>query len=533
MRKGFVVLMISAVVTFATRDRASQGPNAVPVSPRSCAGLAALTLPNTTITTEIVAAGAFRPPQPPRPGAPTADFATLPAFCRVWGSITPSADSDIRFELWLPAQNWNGRFLQTGNGGAAGSIFYETLADPLARGYAVANTDTGHQGEQGDFTWAANHPERLIDYQYRAAHELTVVGKALTTARYGRPPAKAYWDGCSAGGRQGLKEAQRFPDDYDAIVAGAPASNWSALMAFSIIVERNLTGADALSVDKLGLLKEAAIAACDAQDGVVDRVIGRPASCRFDPASLQCGTSRTDACLSATEVAAATRVYAGVVNRAGHTLLAGPGPGSEPQWAIFASPQFRFSIGSSYFRHVVAHDPDWDPARFDVDADVARMEAQDAGAAKAMDPDLSAFIARGGKLLTYHGTADGLIPYANSIDYHDRVVAARGADAVRDHFALYVVPGMAHCGGGDGASAIDWLGALEAWDATGQPPPSILGTHRPPASAASANSVAKPFTRPICRYPQWPAYNGAGDESDAASWSCVNGDRTTVHFAHD
>lgn len=521
MRSGFVVvLVLSVTATFAARERTRQMPSEMPAGGRSCAGLAAVVLPNTTIAAETVAAGAFQPPQPPRPGGPTADFAKLPEFCRVRGSIVPSADSDIRFELWLPARNWNGRFLQTGNGGAAGSILYETLADPLARGYAVANTDTGHQGEQGDFSWASDHPERLIDYQYRAVHELTLVGKALTTARYGRPPARTYWDGCSAGGRQGLKEAQRFPDDYDAIAAGAPASNWSALMALSTIVERNLTGADALSVDKLGLLKGAAIAACDAQDGVVDRVIGRPAACRFDPASLQCGVGQADGCLSATEVAAAKRIYAGVVNRAGHTLLAGPGPGSEPQWAIFASPQFRFAIGSSYFRHVVAHDPAWDPARFDVDVDLARAEAQDAGAAKAMDPDLSAFAARGGKLLTYHGTADGLIPYGNSIDYHDRVVATLGADAVRDNFALYLVPGMSHCGGGDGASAIDWLGALEAWDATGQPAASIPGAHRTPAT--SANSVAKPFTRPICRYPQWPAYNGAGDESDAASWSCVD-----------
>jgi feruloyl esterase len=520
MRHGFVVLMLSAAVTFASREQV-QVSKAVPALPRSCADLAAGAWPNATIAAAIVAAGAFQAPRPPRPGTPTADFATLPEFCRVTGSITPSADSDIRFELWLPTRNWNGRFLQTGNGGAAGSIVYETLADPLARGYAVANTDTGHQGEQGDFTWAVNHPERLIDYQYRAVHELTLVGKALTTAWYGRPPARAYWNGCSAGGRQGLKEAQRFPDDYDAIVAGAPASNWSALMALSIIVERNLTGADVLSVDKLGLLKEAAIAACDAQDGVVDRVIGRPAACRFDPASLQCRAGHADACLSATEVAAAKRIYAGVVDGAGRALLAGPGPGSETQWAIFASPQFRFSIGSSYFRHVVARDPAWTPASFDVDVDLARAEALDAGAANAMDPDLSAFVARGGKLLTYHGTADGLIPYANSIDYHDRVVA-HGADTVQEHFALYLVPGMAHCGGGDGASAIDWLGALEAWDATGQAPSSIRGTHHPPA--VSANDVTKPFTRPICRYPQWPAYTGIGDESDATNWSCVDAD---------
>ena len=299
-------------------------------------------------------------------------------------------------------------------------------------------------------------------------HELTVVGKAITAARYGREPDKSYWDGCSTGGRQGLKEAQRYPDDYDAIVAGAPASNWSALMASSILAQRNLTGPDSLGVDKLGLLKEAAIAACDATDGVVDRVIGRPAACKFDPASLQCPTGKTAMCLSATEVAAAKRIYAGVVNKAGEVLFPGTGPGSEPLWGAYASPQF--SIGTSYFRNVVVHDASWDPASFDADADVARAEAQDAGAAKAMDPDLAAFVARGGKLLTYHGTTDGLIPYRNSINYYRSVVAKLGAERTKDSVALYLVPSMDHCAGGEGAFAVDWLGALETWDATGHPP---------------------------------------------------------------
>lgn len=520
MRNGLAVLTLFAVMTLTTCDRPSQASRTVAVPPRSCAELAAVALPNTTISTETVAAGAFERPYPPPPGGPPADFTKLPEFCRVHGSIKPSADSDIRFELWLPEQNWNGRFLQTGNGGAAGSIFYDTLADPLTRGYAVANTDTGHQGAGGDFAWAMDHPERLIDYQYRAVQELTAVGKALTASRYGMPPARSYWNGCSTGGRQGLKVAQRFADDYDAIVAGAPASNWSPLMAFAVLTHRDLTGPNGLAVDKLPLLKEAAIAACDAQDGVSDRVIGRPAACTFDAASLQCGPGETGACLNATEVAAAKRLYAGVVNKAGDVLLPGTGPGSEPLWAAFASTQF--SIGTSYFRSVVVRDPDWRPAHFDVDTDVARAEMLDAGAAKAMDPDLSAFVARGGKLLTYHGTTDGLIPYRNSIDYYDRVLATLGADAVADHVALYLVPGMDHCGGGEGAFAVDWLGALETWDATGKPPASILGTRPAGGAAAQQGGVARPFTRPICKYPQLPTYSGTGDPTDAANWRCMS-----------
>jgi feruloyl esterase len=244
--------------------------------PPSPTRLASASFAHTTITmAETVAAGGFESPVPagPGPGPGPGDFSKLPAFCRVAGSIEPTADSDIRFELWLPSiDDWNGKFLQTGNGGAAGSIVYSSLADPLARGYAVANTDTGHRGGGGAFDWAVGHPEKLVDYQYRAVHELTTVGKAIAAVRYGRSAAKSYWNGCSTGGRQGLKEAQRYPDDYDAIVAGSPASNWSPLMALSITIQKNL-GPGGLGLDKLGLLKARAIAACDALDGVTDRVI--------------------------------------------------------------------------------------------------------------------------------------------------------------------------------------------------------------------------------------------------------------------
>jgi feruloyl esterase len=339
----------------------------------------------------------------------------------------------------------------------------------------------------------------------------------VTTARYGKAPSKSYWDGCSTGGRQGLKEAQRFPDDYDAIVAGAPANNWGPLMSFSIQAQRNLTGAGALGVDKLGLLKEAAIAACDAKDGITDRVIGRPNACSFDPAVLQCSAGQTSGCLSTSEVAAARRIYAGVVSKAG-TVMPGTGPGSETLWAAYASPQF--GIGTNYFRNVVVKDQKWDPATFNVDADLARMEAQDAGAAKAMDPDLGRFVARGGKLLIYHGTTDGLIPYGNSVNYYNSVVARLGASRTRDSVALYLVPSMDHCFGGEGAFAVDWLGALETWDATGKPPATIRGLH-PPAPPRGAGGAAKPFTRPVCAYPQVSRYRGTGDNTDAANWACV------------
>jgi feruloyl esterase len=510
-------LLAACALTLGASEALAQGAR---VAPTPCSELKSFAVANTAIATaEPVAAGAFRSPAPPAFGPPP-DYSRLPAFCRVAGSIKPSPESDIRFELWLPESGWNGKFMQTGNGGAAGAIVYDSLVDPLMRGYAVANTDTGHQGGGGDFAWAADQPQKLIDYQYRAVHELTVVGKALTAARYGRQADKSYWLGCSTGGRQGLKEAQRYPEDYDGIVAGAPASNWAPLMSLSILIQANL-GPSALGVDKLGTLKEAAIAACDADDGVTDRVITSPATCDFDPASLQCAAGAGGQCLSPTEVAAARRIYAGVVDERGRVLMPGTGPGSEPLWGAYASPGF--AIGTSYFRNVVANDASWDPATFEASRDLARAERVDNGAANAMDPDLSAFVRAGGKLIAYHGTTDGLIPYRNSVNYHESVVETLGEKSADAGVKLYLVPGMDHCSGGEGAFAIDWLTPLERWVERGEQPGALQATHLAglPGPPGAPPSSGQPFTRPVCPYPQVPAYRGSGNVNDAASFTCA------------
>jgi len=472
-----------------------------------CGELSRADIAGVTITKAgIVAAGTFTAPTANRFGV-TPDYSGLPDFCRVAGSIAPAEDSDIRFELWLPVDDWNGRFLQTGNGGAAGAIVYRSLVAPLLRGYAVANTDTGHEGGAGEFTWAPDHPDKLIDYQYRAVRELTLAGKALTAAYYGRPPEKAFWLGCSTGGRQGLKEVQRYPADYDAVVAGAPANNWSPLMSLSIIIERNL-GPQGLHLENLGLLRDAAVAACDGLDGVSDGVIADPASCTFDAATLACDGDVESGCLTPQEVAAAGRIYAGVVNAAGDVIMPGTGPGSEEAWAGYASERFR--IGSSYFRNLIASDASWDPAAFDVDRDLARAEAFDRDAAKAMDPNIGGFVDRGGKLLLYHGTTDGLIPYGNSVRYYQSVVDTLGAAKAADSVRLFLVPGMNHCAGGAGAHQVDWLTAMENWVEDGIAPESLTAVH--PGEAA--------FTRPLCAYPQRAAYKGDGDPTQAASFEC-------------
>lgn len=482
-----------------------------------CDDLKSITVVNTTITTAgTVAAGAFKSPVPEFPGM-GADYSKLPTFCRVGGSIKPTPDSDIRFELWLPVADWNGRFMQTGNGGAAGSIVYNSLAGPLASGYAVANTDTGHQGAGGDFSWAAGHPERLTDYAYRAVHELTIAGKAITVAYYGKSPEKSYWNGCSTGGRQGLKEVQRYPDDYDAVIAGSAASNWSPLTALGVVIHNNL-GPGKLGIGKLGILRQAALDACDATDGVKDNVISNPAACHFDPGVTQCREGQTEKCLNADEVAAARRIYDGVVDSQGKVWIPGTGPASEQLWPAYASQQF--DIGGSYFRNVVFGDTTWDSASFAIDRDMPLAEKVDGGDYIAMDPDISAFIKHGGKLITYHGTADGLIPYRNSVNYFDSVLDKLGKKTVNESARLYLVPGMSHCSGGDGAFAIDWLGAMENWVEKNQAPAALLGTHLvlpgPPGAAAPAGHQ---FTRPICPYPEITHYKG-GDPDAAASFEC-------------
>ncbi|MEJ8566922.1 tannase/feruloyl esterase family alpha/beta hydrolase [Elongatibacter sediminis] len=468
---------------------------------------------------ETVAAGAFMPPGPQAAG-PGAQYSELPEFCRVTGSIQPSADSDIRFELWLPAATWNGKFLQTGNGGAAGAIIYDSLANGLQRGYAVANTDTGHQGGMGDFTWAVGHPEKLVDYQHRAVHELTRVGKAVTESRYGRAPEKSYWLGCSTGGRQGLKEAQKYPADYDAIIAGAPANNLLALLTLTAHIQHEVVSSG-LGTEQLKQLQEAAIAACDAHDGIVDRLIARPERCTFDPSSLQCARAEQEDCLTEPQVAAAQRLYAGLVDDAGNELFPGTGPGSEREWGAYAMPMFR--IGTSYFQNVVYQDPDWDPASLDPAAAIARAEQLDAGAAKAMDPDLSEFVANGGKLILFHGTTDGMIPYRNTVNYYDSVIDHLGDETAQQHVRLYLVPGMNHCSGGEGPFNIDWLTALEQWSEDNVAPGAVTGSHPdeiPDYFGMDAPQPSQPYSRPVCPYPQVAKYSGSGSQTDAANFSC-------------
>ncbi len=496
----------------------------------ACADLARLTLPNTTITlAQLVDAGAFVPPAaptpaplppgaPPRPPVPI-NYSELPGFCRVAATLRPSSDSDIKIEVWLPDAEWNGKFQAVGNGGWAGAITYGSprgLAAALRRGYATAATDTGHTGNAGDASFALNHPEKLIDFGYRAVHEMTVQAKAIIAAYYGSGPRLSYWHGCSTGGRQGLMEAQRYPADFDGIVAGAPANDMTHLLAHSLWVGHATLKdpASHLSRENYAVLHAAAVKACDGLDGVKDGVLENPAQCTFDPKALQCDAAETTDCLTAAQVDAARKIYATATNPlSGEKIFPGLARGSELEWAAMAGGPNAFPIADSNFKYVVFKNPNWDFKTFDFDRDIALGERAYNGAIDAIDPNLEPFFSRGGKLLMYHGWNDPLISPVNSIDYYSSVARALGAtENVSASLRLFMVPGMSHCGGGEGPNTFDAVAALEAWVEQKRAPERVEASH------LTTGVVDR--TRPLCPYPAVAEYKGLGSTDEASNFVC-------------
>ncbi len=486
----------------------------------SCDSLASMALPQTTITlASVVEAGAFTPPGSAgaNPSGPAGQlFRGLPAFCRVAATIRASSDSDIKVEVWLPAAGWNGKFQAVGNGGWAGTITYAAMASAIQRGYATASTDTGHAGTVGDASFALNHPEKVVDFAYRAVHEMTVQAKAIVEQHYGNSPRVSYWNGCSTGGRQGLKAAQKYPADYDGIIAGAPANFMTHLGAHSLWVAQ-ATLKDPASLiprEKFAVIHQAVLDACDALDGVKDGVLEDPRRCHFDPKTIQCTAGDLSGCLTPPQVEAVRRIYAPAKNpRTGAEIFPGLEPGSETGWVAMAGGPRPLSISNDHFRFLVFKNPDWDFKTLDFDKDVALADRLDDGLMNATDPNLSAFFKRGGRLLMYHGWNDQLIAPRNSINYYQSVVKAQGgAEKAADSIRLFMVPGMAHCGGGDGTSVFDSLGVLEQWVEQKKTPAQIPASHL-------TNGV-RDRTRPLCPYPSIAAYTGSGDTNDAANFTC-------------
>jgi feruloyl esterase len=436
----------------------------------------------------------------------------------VAAEIKPTTDSDIKIEVWMPVSGWNGKLQSTGNGGWSGAIGYAAMGQALARGYATTGTNTGHDGGSGSF--ALGHPEKLIDFGYRAVHLMTVQAKAIINAYYGRAPSLSYWNACSTGGRQGLREAQQFPTDYDGIIAGAPANYMTHLEAWTLWAPAamNATSESAVPVAKFAVIHQAVLAKCDKLDGVKDGVLEDPRSCQFDPQALLCKGADANDCLTAAQVQTVTKIYSPATNpRTKALIYPAFQPGSELGWTFFVGPNAP-GVATDLFKYETFKNPDWDWHTFDFDKDVALADKVDAGVLNTIDPNLKAFFAHGGKLIQYHGWADSLIAPENSINYYQSVVTRLGgAKKIDDDYRLFMVPGMGHCAGGDGATNFDMVTAMEQWREDKQAPEKVIATKY--VQNDPANGVQ--MTHPLCPYPQTAQYTGSGDANDAANYVCA------------
>jgi feruloyl esterase len=492
-----------------------------------------MALVDTTITTaQSVLAGTFTPPEGKA-------IEKLPAFCRVAGVIKPSKDSQIQFEVWMPSSGWNGKFHGVGNGGFAGSINFSGMGTAVSHGYATASTDTGHHGTAIDASWALGHPEKIVDFGYRAIHETAEKAKALIRAFYGEQPRRSYFSSCSNGGREALMEAQRFPEDYDGIIAGAPANFWTHLLTQALwdIQATMQDPASYIPARKLPAIEAAALARCDALDGVKDGVIDDPRRCDFDPAELLCKEMESDSCLTAPQVTALKKIYAGPKTSGGQPIMPGFPPGGETglggwaAWITGPAPgkSTQYALGTGFFSNMMFNNAAWDFHTFNLDRDVKAADDKMAPILNATDPDLTAFKDRGGKLILYHGWSDAAIPAGNSINYYQSVLAKMGAASTAEFVRLYMVPGMQHCGGGPAPAAFGQLdvgpgdaqhsmnAALERWVEEGTAPAAVIATQFK-SWMDPASGIAR--TRPLCPFPEVAQWKGSGSTDEASNFVC-------------
>lgn len=463
--------------------------------------------------------------------------------CKVDGYVAPQ----VGFSLILPLQpqRWNHRFIELGCGGHCGMIAAEMCVKPVASGYACIVTDTGHTGTGGDGIWALDNLQAKVDWGYRAPHVVAIAGKSITQRYYGTAAAHSYFMGCSTGGREALQEAQRFPYDFDGIIAGSPPVRLSDLyimFAWGARVAHTPDGKPILSLRDLQLLNKAAVAACDRDDGLQDGIIGRPDSCRFSPKELLCSRSRAQGCLSAAQVKAAELIYQGPSTSAGHILFPGAYPGSEynPEvtdpadgnWnasyisAAGYTPLMQEAFRSFYFDENPG--TGWTYRDFRFDEDYKRMGVMEA-LVDSSNPDLSRFRDAGGKLLMYEGTNDNSVLPRFVIDYYEKVEAVMGGPKKTQEFArLFVLPGVEHCAGGVGAGTIDYMGAMEKWVERGLPPDRLIAYHLKDHGPLTMSSLWPEFpidpqdvafSRPVFPYPLRARYRGSGDSNEASSFA--------------
>lgn len=537
--------MVLAAVGAMLMACGSYGQGA-PSGTHSCDGLAQLELIGAKIhSAQTVAAGAFTPPPNMTPwivGDPSF-YKMLPAFCRVVVEATPSADSSIKVEVWMPenGQNgagWNGKLQGQGNGGFAGEIGYRQLGAAVYQGYATMGTDTGHAGGGTDASWALGHPEKVTDFGYRGIHEMTRVAKEVVKAFYGKEPQHSYFAGCSNGGRQALMEAQRFPEDYDGILAGAPANFWTHLLtkALADAQATTLDPASYIPANKLPAIASAVNAACDAQDGVADGIVNDPRKCHFDPASMLCKGADSEKCLTAAQATALKKLYEGPNDAKGNKIFPGYLPGAEEGpggWSTWitgaaAGKSLMFAFGGGYFSNMVYEKADWNYRDANVDLALKAADEKTALSLNATEANLVAFKTRGGKLILYHGWNDPAISALNTIDYFNDVLNRMRGQEPEAFVRLYMLPGVQHCGGGPGPDSFGLGGgakdaqhnvslALEQWVEKGIAPNVIVATKNETEDAAKSAKM----TRPLCPYPQTAKYKGKGDTNDAGNFACV------------
>ena len=461
---------------------------------------------------------------------PSNQSPTVPEMCRVVALVAP----EVHFELWMPAR-WNHKFLAVGNGGLAGTINYSAMLKPLSLGYATSSTDTGHTGANtNDGSWALNHYQRIVDFADRAIHVMAEADKQILNAYYGNAPTHSYFNGCSQGGHEALIEAQRYPADFDGIIAGDPANNWTRhYIGAHLWVALATDGEAYIPADKVPVLANAVNEACDALDGVKDGVLNDPRRCHFDPATLQCNGPDAPACLTAAQVTAVKKLWSGLRDSNGDQIYPGlmpggeSGPGGWANWITGREPgaSSHARLGIPFFQYMVFDNPEWDWRTFRLesangaDSDIDYMDQKLGALFNATNPDLTPFESHGGKLIQYHGWSDPDITPLNSINYYLSVAAFNahgGLHGLRDtktFYRLFMVPGMQHCTGGPGPSAFDMIEPLDRWVEKGIAPERITASHL-------ANGVVD-RTRPLCPYPQEAVWKGSGSTDDASNFACA------------
>ena len=459
--------------------------------------------PTASVTlAKIVDAGNFTP------AGSAAALHDLPSFCRVAAVLKPTPDSDIHIEVWLPTVKWNGKFIAIGSGGWGGSLSYAEMADALRRGYATSATDDGHIGPSASFV--VGHPEKLIDFAYRAEHEMTVEAKTLIHAFYGRDPHYSYWNGCSGGGREGLLQASRYPNEFDGIIAGDPANIRRNSWALELAVRTFKDPEAYIPPSKYPMVHGAVLEACDAQDGLKDGLIEDPESCHVDFKSLQCKAADGPDCLTARQVESAQAITSPVATSTGQVLFPRVEPGAELRWSRLAGGPQPADLFLDEFRYVVYQDPNWDWRTFNLDRESAKAHAIDKNIDE-LNPNLTAFAKHGGKLLLYHGWADQQVAPGASVEFYKAVSDASGLPD-QNWVRLFMAPGMAHCSGGEGPDTFDKIKVMEEWVESDKTPKQIIAAHK------TAGKVDR--TRPLCPYPQVAHYKGAGSIDEAANFTC-------------